>query len=270
MEFGQTGKTLLAAVFLAVVMFAVFVAGQMNPVFHGHGLVPTASSVPVNNYFPRGSEDGRFDSKCVASTLYHKTVCGVPFARLIAFPERYHQSVIAVTGFLAATGPNRQSLYPSEDSYRNMGEYERVEIGTGIPDTIRAKLAGGVWVRVIGEFDGTYAGQPWGLGAIYQVMDIAEARPDVSPVAAPPKVAARATAPLGVPVAATALLPQTAPPAARLTLRSTDPAAPASSPPPTSPSPVADPPKVALRTPDAASVATAPPTPLPEAQAAAH
>ena len=249
-------------------MFAVFVAGQMNPVLRERGFMPMISSVPGNSYFPRGSEDGRFDSKCAASTLYHKTVCGVPFARLIAFPERYHQSVIAVTGFLMATGPNRQSLYPTEDSYRNMGEYERVEIGTGIPDAIRAKLASGVWVRLIGEFDGTYAGQPWGLGAIYQVMDIAEARPDVSPVAAAAKVAARPTAPFSVPVAASSLLPeataQAQPPAAKLTLRSTEPTTPLS-PAQSSPSPAAEPPKMALRAPDEASVATGPPTPLPEA-----
>ena len=48
------------------------------------------------------SEDGRFGSKCAASTLFGRTVCGVPFARLIATPERYQQSVIAVTGFLGA------------------------------------------------------------------------------------------------------------------------------------------------------------------------
>src|SRR6185312_13023193 len=212
MGFGQTAKTVLAAVFLAVVMFAVFVAGQMNPMRAGRG--PPVTAAQTNSYFPKGSEDGRFGSKCAASTLFGRTVCGVPFARLVAYPERYQQSVIAVTGFLVATGQGRQSLYPSEDSYRNMGEYERVEIGTGVPDAIRAKLAQGVWVRVIGEFDGTYAGQPWGLGAISQVMDIAEARPDLSPVAAmaaAPKVAARAPTPLAVPVAASSVLPQTTP-----------------------------------------------------------
>src|SRR5580698_3385947 len=133
--------------FLAVVMFAVFVAGQRNPLLHGRS-APVASAT-ASGYFPKGSEDGRFGSRCAASTLFGRTVCGVPFARLIATPERYHQSVIAVTGFLIATGQGRQSLYPTEDSYRNMGEYERVEIGTGVPDAIRAKLPQGVWVGVI-------------------------------------------------------------------------------------------------------------------------
>jgi hypothetical protein len=216
MGFDQTAKTLIAAVVLAVVMFAVFVAGQMNPMLRGHG--QPAQSAPTNVYFPRGSEDGRFGSKCAASTLFGRTVCGVPFARLIAFPERYQQSVIAVTGFLVATGQGRQSLYPNEDSYRNMGEYERLEIGTGVPDAIRAKMGQGVWVRVIGEFDGTYAGQPWGLGAISQVMDIAEARPDVSPVIVavpPPRTASRLPQSFQVPVPAASLIPAPAREAAR-------------------------------------------------------
>ena len=211
MEFGQTAKTVAAAVFLAVAMFAVFIAGQMNPFLRGRG--PQVAAIPANNYFPKGSEDGRFGSKCAASTLFGRTVCGVPFARLIATPERFHQRVIAVTGFLVATGQGRQSLYPSEDSYRNMGEYERVEIGTGVPDAIRGKLGQGVWVRVIGEFDGTYAGQPWGLGAINQVMDIAESRPDVTAIAATaPKNAQRPPQlQIQVPVAAASLLPKAAP-----------------------------------------------------------
>ena len=114
------------------------------------------------------------------------------------------------------------------------------EIGTGVPDAIRAKLGQGVWVRVIGEFDGTYAGQPWGLGAISQVMDIAEARPDVSPVAAaaaaPRVAAARPAEPPGEVQVSAPLTP--------------------------------DPPKAAARTGDA-SVATAAPTPLSDG-AAAH
>ena len=240
-------------------MFAVFVAGQMNPLLHGRG--PPAAPATTSTYFPRGSEDGRFGSRCAASTLFGRTVCGVPFARLIAYPERYHQSVIAVTGFLVATGQGRQSLYPTEDSYRNMGEYERLEIGTGVPDAIRAKLAQGVWVRVIGEFDGTYAGQPWGLGAISQVMDIAEARPDVSPVAnaaAAPKLAARAPAPLPVPVPASSPAPQAPlPPPAKVVLRAAEPPGEVQVSPPLTP----DPPKVAARTGDAPA-ATAPPTPL--------
>jgi hypothetical protein len=260
MEFGQTAKTVLAAVFLAVVMFAVFVAGQRNPLLRGRNTL--VASTTSSGYFPKGSEDGRFSSKCAASTLFGRTVCGVPFARLIATPERYHQSVIAVTGFLIATGQGRQSLYPTEDSYRNMGEYERVEIGTGVPDAIRAKLAQGVWVRVIGEFDGTYAGQPWGLGAISQVMDIAEARPDVSPVAiaAAPRVATRAQPPLQVPVPASSLLPQPASmpaPPPKAVLRPAEPV-PVSTP---QPQTASEPPKVALRTADT-PVASAPPTPL--------
>ena len=250
--------------FLAVVMFAVFVAGQMNPMRAGRG--PPVQAAAANSYFPKGSEDGRFGSKCAASTLFGRTVCGVPFARLVAYPERYQQSVIAVTGFLVATGQGRQSLYPSEDSYRNMGEYERVEIGTGVPDAIRAKMAQGVWVRVIGEFDGTYAGQPWGLGAISQVMDIAEARPDVSPVMAaapPPRIAAR-TAPPQVPVPASAMLPPQPPPAStRVTLRTTEPAGEVQG-----SSPSNEPPKVALRAGET-PVATASPTPLSDA-APAH
>jgi hypothetical protein len=265
MGLGQTAKTVLAAVFLAVVMFAVFVAGQMNPMRAGRG--PPVAAIATNNYFPKGSEDGRFGSKCAASTLFGRTVCGVPFARLIAYPERYQQSVIAVTGFLMATGQGRQSLYPSEDSYRNMGEYERVEIGTGVPDAIRAKLAQGVWVRVIGEFDGTYAGQPWGLGAISQVMDIAEARPDVSPVmagAAPPKIATHVPSPLPqAPVPASTLLPPPAP-ATKVTLRTTEPAGDVQVSPPLS----SEAPKVALRTGES-PVATAAPTPLSDA-APAH
>lgn len=271
MEFGQTAKTVVAAVFLAVVMFAVFVAGQMNPMLHGRGL--PAIEAKTNTYFPKGSEDGRFASRCAASTLFGRTVCGVPFARLIAYPERYQQSVIAVTGFLVTTGQGRQSLYPSEDSFRNMGEYERVEIGTGVPDTIRAKLAQGMWVRVIGEFDGTYAGQPWGLGAISQVMDIAEARPDLSPVAVTattPRIAARAPASLTVPVAASSALPQASvasvasapPPPARVVLRTAEPAGDVQVSPPLTP----DPPKVALRASDT-TAATGAPTPLSEGQA---
>ena len=270
MEFGQTAKTVVAAIFLAVVMFAVFVSGQMNPLLHGRG--PPVMAAKSNGYFPKGSDDGRFGSRCAASTLFGRTVCGVPFARLIAYPERYQQSVIGVTGFLVATGQGRQSLYPSEDSFRNMGEYERVEIGTGVPDAIRAKLAQGVWVRVIGEFDATYAGQPWGLGAISQVMDIAEARPDLSPVAASAaaaKVATRAPIPLTVPVAASSVLPQTtpasaptsAPPPAKVVLRTTEPAGDVQVSPPLTP----DPPKVALRASDT-QAATGAPTPLPEAQ----
>jgi len=248
-------------------MFAVFVAGQMNPMRAGRG--PPAQTAANNTYFPKGSEDGRFGSKCAASTLFGRTVCGVPFARLVAYPERYQQSVIAVTGFLVATGQGRQSLYPSEDSYRNMGEYERVEIGTGVPDAIRAKMASGVWVRVIGEFDGTYAGQPWGLGAISQVMDIAEARPDVSPVmaaASSPKVAARAPQ-FQVPVPASSVLPQAASmpaPPTKVTLRSTEPAGEVQVSPPLN-----EPPKVALRTGES-PVATAAPTPLSDSAAAAH
>ena len=257
--------------FLAVVMFAVFVAGQMNPMRAGRG--PPVQAAAANSYFPKGSEDGRFGSKCAASTLFGRTVCGVPFARLVAYPERYQQSVIAVTGFLVATGQGRQSLYPSEDSYRNMGEYERVEIGTGVPDAIRAKMAQGVWVRVIGEFDGTYAGQPWGLGAISQVMDIAEARPDVSPVMAaapPPRIVARTapppSAPLQVPVSTSSVLPQTAsaPAPARVVLRPTEPPGEVQISAPLTP----DPPKAAPRNGDA-SVATAAPTPLSES-ATAH
>ena len=249
-------------------MFAVFVAGQMNPLLRGRG--PPAQTATVSPYFPRGSEDGRFGSRCAASTLFGRTVCGVPFARLIATPERYQQSVIAVTGFLVATGQGRQSLYPSEDSFRNMGEYERVEIGTGVPDAIRAKIAQGVWVRVIGEFDGTYAGQPWGLGAISQVMDIAEARPDVSPVAAAaaaPKIAAARlpSPPLQVPVPAANVLAQVPSPVpAKVTLRPAEPPGEVQVSAPLS----ADPPKAAPRSGDA-SVATAAPTPLTDS-AAAH
>ena len=246
-------------------MFAVFVAGQMNPVLRGHGL-----SIPIvrsNAYFPGGSEDGRFGSRCAASTVYGRPVCGVPFARLIAYPEHYHQSVIAVTGFLVATGQGRQSLYPGEDSYRNMGEYERVEIGTGVPDAIRAKLSQGVWVRVIGEFDGTYAGQPWGLGAISQVMDIAEARPDVSPIAlaAPPRAMARAPQPPSAPVTAANEPPQVSTTPAKVALRSTEPANDVEVSPPLT----AEPPKVALRTADT-PVATGAPTPLSDGSAPAH
>jgi hypothetical protein len=236
----------------------------MNPMRAGRG--PPAQAAASNTYFPKGSEDGRFGSKCAASTLFGRTVCGVPFARLVAYPERYQQSVIAVTGFLVATGQGRQSLYPGEDSYRNMGEYERVEIGTGVPDAIRAKMAQGVWVRVIGEFDGTYAGQPWGLGAISQVMDIAEARPDVSPVMAPPpppKIAVRVPAPSPqVPVPASSVLPPPAP-STRVTLRATEPAGEVQISPPLN-----EPPKVALRTGEP-PVATAGPTPLFDA-ATAH
>ena len=267
MDFGQTAKTLIAAVFLAVVMFAVFVAGQMNPVLRGHGLsIPMVRSNP---YFPGGSEDGRFGSRCAASTVYGRTVCGVPFSRLIAYPEHYHQSVIAVTGFLVATGQGRQSLYPNEDSYRNMGEYERVEIGTGVPDAIRAKLTQGVWVRVIGEFDGTYAGQPWGLGAISQVMDIAEARPDLTPMAVTgqPRIIAHAPLPPPTPVAAANVPPQvsTTPPPPKVALRSTEPPSDVEVSPPLT----AEPPKVALRTADT-PVATGAPTPLSDGGATAH
>jgi hypothetical protein len=262
MEFAQTAKTVLAAFFLAVVMFAVFVAGQMNPLLHGRDT--PVLTVKSNAYFPKGSDDGRFGSRCVASTLFGRTVCGVPFARLIAYPERYQQSVIGVTGFLIGTGQGHQSLYPSEDSFRNMGEYERLEIGTGVPDAIRAKLAQGVWVRVIGEFDGTYAGQPWGLGAISQVMDIAEARPDLSPVAAlatAPKVAARAPMPLTALVAASSVLPQAtlAGAPAKVVLRTVEPTGDVQVSPPLTP----DPPQVALRTSDVPAATT----PLSDGQA---
>ena len=261
MEFGQTAKTVVAALFLAVVMFAVFVAGQMNPLLRGREL-PVMAVTASNAYFPKGSEDGRFGSKCTASTLFGRSVCGVPFARLIASPERYQRRVVAVTGFLVATGQGHQSLYPSEDSYRNMGEYERVEIGTGVPDAIRAKLAQGVWVRVIGEFDGTYAGQPWGLGAIGQVMDIAEARPEVSPVAATAALKVTAHAPpQQAPVATANLVPQASPtpqvaPPTKVVLRTVEPQGDVQVSPPLLP----DPPKEAPRTADAPA-GTGAPTP---------
>jgi hypothetical protein len=182
----QFAKTFLASIFLAFVMFAVFVAGQMHPWPNRGQAVATASS-PL-----RGSPDARAPASCAPGYLDGRPVCGVPFARLIANPERYQGATIAVTGFLVTTGAGSQSLFPDEDSYRNSGQYERIEIGA-IGDGLRPKLQAGVWVRIIGAFDMASVEEPWSLGAIARPSYIAEARPAPSVASAaapaPPRIA---------------------------------------------------------------------------------
>ena len=186
----QFAKTFIASIFLAFVMFAVFVAGQMHP-WPNRGQAVTAASSPL-----RGSQDARAPASCAPGYLDGRPVCGVPFARLIANPERYQGAMIAVTGFLVATGAGSQSLFPGEDSYRNSGQYERIEIGA-IGDGLRPKLQAGVWVRIIGTFDTASVEEPWSLGAIARPSYIAEARPApfVASAAAPPRIALGTIAP---------------------------------------------------------------------------
>jgi hypothetical protein len=147
-------KVVLASLLLAFGLYGAFVTWQMHPAVGQK----VEEAMPSSGFRPGGySMDGRFGTRCV--------VCFVPFARLIAFPERYHRREIATYGFLKEFY-GTQALFPTEESAKTGGPYENIAVNAKISEELRPKLKAGVWVFARGKFDATFDGQQEGLGLL--------------------------------------------------------------------------------------------------------
>lgn len=144
-----------------------------------------ASEKDVVKTLPDKTPDGRFNSRCMSwGNEVSREFCTVSFYRLLATPEKYHDRLIAVTGYLIKLF-NRPVLFVNRNSYEADADYEGIVlIDAKIPDEIKSKMNEGVWpVVVVGVFDAKYTGaQVHRLGALRDIQNIAlvEKYPSVS------------------------------------------------------------------------------------------
>jgi hypothetical protein len=128
----------------------------------------------VSNAHASVSDDGRFGTPCARGNgATEEPVCFVPFARLVALPERYDGKFVSAVGFLVRH-QGLPVLFPSSESYHAQTIYDSVYVGGDMPPGLRSKLKKGVWVSIVGKFDGRYSGQGAYLGAIWRPASIRE------------------------------------------------------------------------------------------------
>jgi hypothetical protein len=104
------------------------------------------------------SPDGRFNTLCDApGTPAAAQICEVPFARLIATPERFDGRVVMVTGYLILSA-NALVLFPDKESFDASLDVEGIDLGAFAWKN-RNKARRGLWpVTVSGRFDARYLG----------------------------------------------------------------------------------------------------------------
>ena len=127
---------------------------------------------------PSWTADGRFGSNCgMPQGGTDKAYCLVPFARLIALPERYHKKRIVVFGFLIKDH-DIPCLYASRDRWLALAPDECVYLPpSAISGELAAALARGVQVSVAGEFDAHFEGPLAFLGRFAHVDVIGSIEP---------------------------------------------------------------------------------------------
>ena len=162
-------KTFLLAIILCGLI------GSFSEVF--------ASDSGVVKNLSSKTPDGRFDSRCMSwGNDVTREFCTVSFYRLLAAPEKYHDRLIGVTGYLIKLY-NRPVLFVNRSSYEAEADYEGIAlIDAKIPDEIKDKINDGVWpVLVIGVFDAKYTGiKIHRLGALRDIQNIALIEPSPS------------------------------------------------------------------------------------------
>ena len=198
-------KFFFAFILLGFGLYGTFVVGQRHPLLTQAG----ASSASVNEApdirlmkrrFHNKTADGQFGTNC--------DPCFVPFIRLIAQPEKYHNRQITTVGFLKRLYGSGLRLYPTEGNAKTFGLLEYVEIYNTrpknspallIPLDLEPKLKEGTWVRVSGRFDASYTGMS--LGALYGGHDIGEFLDLSPPPDQPPNIALQKIVPVrpGIP-----------------------------------------------------------------------
>jgi hypothetical protein len=128
----------------------------------------------ASNGLPIETPDGRFGSVCSGwGADVSVPLCSVPFARLIAVPERFQNRFIAVTGFLIIED-GAVMMYPTPEDYEAGIPFESIHIYGPIPDSWREKARKGVWAAmVIGTFDAKSLGSGTSsLGALNNIKGI--------------------------------------------------------------------------------------------------
>lgn len=120
--------------------------------------------------------DGRFNSKCYGHTLgVSGEVCDVSFYRLLAFPEKYNNKYVRVTGFLVNVF-GRTILFLDKSRFDADMQIEGIELKGkfDIEKDLLEKLDVGVFpVVVVGLFDATYEGPDVKrLGAISDIKSV--------------------------------------------------------------------------------------------------
>lgn len=194
MRWGQLGRVGGGLVLLGFGLYGAFLTGRAR-------ILPSVTPpsrdefTELRNQIGDFSKDGRAGTKCGRDEI---ALCHVPFARLIASPEKFHGKRIIVTGLLAS-GPNGATLYPSEAS-------ARFDLGDGIwlqdtqvrphgwppfiPEEFWPRMEKGVWVSLVGTFDATDVTQIQTIGMLRNVEHVEDLpdflRKDESVIPPPP------------------------------------------------------------------------------------
>jgi len=142
---------------------------------------------------PLKTPDGRFGTSCyVISGISKEELCEVPFARLLATPERYDGKIVRVTGYLInikSSPYGSLMLFANKSSFDSGAEIEGIILRDGkIPKKMEKKINSGVWpVYVIGRFNAKYDNDDgvYRLGRMEEIIRI-----DIwgSRITAPPKM----------------------------------------------------------------------------------
>jgi hypothetical protein len=123
--------------------------------------------------------DGRFGTACYDDPSWARELCQIPFARLLATPERFNGRLIAVTGYLRSVN-GVLMLFPNRESFDAFAVVERVVIQGDIAADIQRDAQGGLWpVVCVGVFDARYTGtQLPALGALHDVQSVVKVKPN--------------------------------------------------------------------------------------------
>lgn len=112
------------------------------------------------------SWDGRNNTSCATYVSPNAAVCVVPFARLIAEPERFEGRFVLLRGYVADQAGS-PILFPSRES----GEEDIAIEGIVLTDVPKDMTRSGRWVTVTGRFDAGSGDRPH-LGMLHDVQAV--------------------------------------------------------------------------------------------------
>ncbi len=119
--------------------------------------------------------DGRFGTPCYTITGLGGEICEVPFARLLATPERYDGKVIRVTGYLINVYAS-PVLFANKSSFESGADIEGITLrGAKIPEKMKKKINSGIWrVYVVGKFNAKYDNDDkiYRLGSLEEIISV--------------------------------------------------------------------------------------------------
>jgi hypothetical protein len=123
--------------------------------------------------------DGRFGTPCYNISGLGGEVCEVPFARLLATPERYDGKTIRVTGYLINIDDSPYGslvLFANRSSFDSGAEIEGITLRGGkMPKKIEKKINSGLGgVYVVGKFNAKYDNDDkiYRLGRMEDIIEI--------------------------------------------------------------------------------------------------